>query len=99
MPYDNPAEARRHGFIPGTYQRVSKGAGEKKRYNPAQGKNGSLDAGAGFNKQAAGTKTYGMGRAAPNMGKTSDKAGYGKRDTMNRNKARAGAIQKRLGGM
>ena len=99
MPYDNPAEARRHGYVPGSWKRTSKSAGEKKRYNPAQGKNGSLAGGGGFNKQAAGSKTYGMGRAAPNMGHTANKAGYGKRDNENRNKARANAIQKRLGGM
>lgn len=65
-------------------------------FNPARGQNASIQGGGGFNKGAAGSKTYGMGRAAPNMGKTANKAGYGKRDAMN---ARANAIQKRLGGM
>lgn len=67
-----------------------------KRFNPSRGTNASIQGGGGFNKNAAGSKSYGMGRAAPNMGKTTNKAGYGKRDAMN---ARANAIQKRLGGM
>jgi hypothetical protein len=69
---------------------------QQDRYNPAQGLNKPLRGGGGFNKNAAGGKSYGMGRSGPNMGKTTKKAGYGKRDAMN---ARANAIKKKLGGM
>jgi hypothetical protein len=33
-----------------------------------------------FNPYAAGDKHYGGGRSAPNVGKTTNKVGYGKRD-------------------
>ncbi len=33
-----------------------------------------------FNSYAAGRKVYGGGRAAPNVGMTANKAGYGRRD-------------------
>lgn len=46
---------------------------------------------SGFNPYAAGRKHYGGGRSFPNQGKTSNKAGYGKRD------AKLAAIRKRLG--
>lgn len=36
--------------------------------------------GAGFNSYAAGNKSYGGGRPMPNIGKTANKIGYGKRD-------------------
>jgi hypothetical protein len=92
MPLDNPAAARRKGFLPGAAAKRA----TPTAFNPAQGKIAPLAAGGGFNRQAAGSKTYGAGRPFPNMGKTANKAGYGKRDAMN---ARANAIQKRLGGM
>lgn len=52
--------------------------------------------GAGFNSYAAGKKHYGSGRAAPNVGKTANKAGYGKRDASAAN--RLDALQRRLQG-
>jgi hypothetical protein len=94
MPFDNPSAARRKGFIPGTDRRIPKNS--PTAFNPSQGKIAPIAAGGGFNKQAAGSKTYGAGRPFPNMGRTTSKAGYGKRDAQN---ARANAIQKRLGGM
>ncbi len=36
--------------------------------------------GGGFQSYAAGAKHYGTGRAAPNMGATANKVGYGNRD-------------------
>jgi len=64
-------------------------------YNPIRGKNSSLIGGGGFNKHAAGSKTYGAGRPYPNMGKVGaeGKKGYAMRD------ARRNAILKRQGGM
>ena len=35
---------------------------------------------SGFNKYAAGSKSYGSGRSGPNVGKTSSPGGYAKRD-------------------
>lgn len=67
------------------------------RYNAATGRNGVQIGGAGFNRQAAGRKSYGGGRPYPNAGKTTDKAGYNERDA--RNRARKNAVLKRLGGM
>lgn len=37
-------------------------------------------AGGGFNRFAAGTKTYGGGRKTPNLGATSNRLGYAERD-------------------
>lgn len=34
----------------------------------------------GFNAYAAGNKAYGGGRPMPNIGRTANKVGYGKRD-------------------
>lgn len=36
--------------------------------------------GGGFNNAAAGNKSYGQGRPMPNIGATSNKVGYAKRD-------------------
>lgn len=36
--------------------------------------------GGGFQAYAAGRKVYGGGRAAPNVGMTANKTGYGRRD-------------------
>lgn len=58
-------------------------------YNPATGRNGSLAGGGGFNPLSAGAKRYGAGRRAPNVGKTTDKAGYGERDLRNQAKKNA----------
>jgi hypothetical protein len=85
MPLPRPPRPENPAFDP-----------RKRGFNPATGKIGSTQGGGGFNRNAAGGKTYGQGRPFPNMGKTSNKAGYGKRDAMN---ARANAIQKRLGSM
>lgn len=52
--------------------------------------------GAGFNSYAAGRKHYGTGRVAPNIGKTPNMAGYGKRDASAAN--RIDALQRRLQG-
>lgn len=52
--------------------------------------------GAGFNSFAAGKKHYGAGRSAPNVGKTPNMAGYGKRDASADN--RLDALQRRLEG-
>jgi hypothetical protein len=92
MPFDNPIAARRRGFQTPPGQQGK----DPRAFNPARGQNASIKAGGGFNPVAAGSKTYGAGRPFPNMGRTANKAGYGKRDAMN---ARANAIQKRLGGM
>lgn len=60
---------------------------------------GVAKAGGGFNPFAAGTKTYGGGRKTPNLGATSNRLGYAKRDA--KLKARNNALlqfgQKRLG--
>lgn len=66
-------------------------------YNPAKGKIGSTTAGGGVNDLAAGSRVYGQGRPYPNMGKTTNKAGYGKRDAQN--EARKNALKKRVGGL
>lgn len=52
--------------------------------------------GAGYNNLAAGNRTYGTGRPFPNMGATSNKLGYAKRDAMA--KARREALLDRLKG-
>lgn len=67
------------------------------QYNPAQGRMGSLVGGGGVNGMAAGNKVYGQGRPFPNMGKVTDKSGYGKRDAQL--EARKRALQKRAGGV
>lgn len=64
-------------------------------YNPARGVNASLVGGGGVNSLAAGSATYGQGRPYPNMGKVTDKSGYGERDA--KNAARTRALQKRMG--
>lgn len=64
-------------------------------YNSATGRNGSPVGGGGFNPLSAGRKRYGTGRLGPNVGKTTDKAGYGARDL--RNEARKNALLRRAG--
>lgn len=58
---------------------------------------GALQGGAGFNAYAAGSKSYGGGRPMPNVGKTSNMAGYGLRDS--KMAARREALMRRSGGM
>jgi hypothetical protein len=53
-------------------------------------------AGSGFNPYAAGAKRYGAGRLAPNVGMTTDKAGYAQRDAQNA--ARKNALLRRMKG-
>jgi hypothetical protein len=65
------------------------------RFNPLRGRNGSLQGGAGYNRQAAGAKSYGGGRPFPNIGKTANKAGYNERDA--KNEARKNAVLRRIG--
>ena len=62
-------------------------------FNPLRGRNASNDKGGGFNRLAAGRKTYGAGRPYPNIGKKTAAAqtGYAERD------ARRNAIMKRYG--
>lgn len=67
------------------------------RYNPATGKYGEIEGGGGFNRLAAGRKSYGSGRPSPNLGKTANKKGYNEREA--RKDARTNAVLKRLGGM
>lgn len=55
---------------------------------------GSINSSSQFNPYAAGSKRYGAGRAAPNIGPTSDALGYATRD--NKAKAKKAAIQRRL---
>jgi hypothetical protein len=49
-----------------------------------------------FNPYAAGRKVYGGGRAAPNVGPTSDKIGYRDREATNMQKRRVEALRRRL---
>lgn len=58
---------------------------------------GAPQGGAGFNAYAAGSKSYGGGRPMPNVGKTSNMAGYGLRDS--KMAARREALMRRSGGM
>lgn len=64
-------------------------------YNTATGRNSSGIGGGGFNALAAGSKRYGTGRRGPNVGKTTDKAGYNQRDM--RNSARKDALMRWAG--
>lgn len=73
--------------------RAPGGSQSPRQFNPVQGLFGSLQGGGGFNKLAAGTKTYGMGRSAPNVGRTQDKSGYNQREV--RNAARRDALLER----
>ena len=58
---------------------------------------GAPQGGAGFNKLAAGSKTYGGGRPMPNLGKVQTKAGYAMRD--GKMAARREALMRRSGAM
>ena len=58
---------------------------------------GAPQGGAGFNKLAAGSKTYGGGRPMPTMGKVQNKAGYAMRD--GKMAARRDALMRRAGAM
>lgn len=64
-------------------------------YNASTGRNGSTAGGAGFNPLSAGRKRYGASRRAPNVGKTTDKAGYVQRDM--RNEAQKNALIRWVG--
>lgn len=50
---------------------------------------------SGFNPYAAGRKHYGGGRNHPNQGKTTDLAGYGRRDKQRQVKIEA--LKRRMG--
>lgn len=64
-------------------------------YNAATGRNNSSVGGGGFNAYSAGSKRYGAGRRAPNVGQVSDMTGYGQRDL--RAKARTDALKRWAG--
>jgi hypothetical protein len=50
----------------------------------------------GFNSYAAGSKVYGGGRSAPNIGPVSDTMGYRERDLKYKTRQRNNAILRRL---
>lgn len=56
------------------------------QYNPVRGIRAPIAGGAGFNRLAAGKKTYGTGRPFPNMGKADAEAmrGYAEREAKRR---------------